>query len=195
MRMVIQRKELAASTHDNKVDVGFVKSTEYRKKFENLDENENTQKAIWQKARDILVHRNGTNKEDMYLISVIDGKIKGKSVAAKEDNIVEYNKSLRDAVEIEPRGTLISIHNHGTNIPPTGADFASAGYRGYRKGIVVCHNGDVYVYEVGDKPFSQRLFDETVEKYRKSGYNKGIEANIKALEQFEMDYGIKWRKL
>lgn len=182
-------------THDNKVDVGFVKSTEYRKKFENLDENENTQKAIWQKARDILVHRNGTNKEDMYLISVIDGKIKGKSVAAKEDNIVEYNKSLRDAVEIEPRGTLISIHNHGTNIPPTGADFASAGYRGYRKGIVVCHNGDVYVYEVGDKPFSQRLFDETVEKYRKSGYNKGIEANIKALEQFEMDYGIKWRKL
>ena len=107
----------------------------------------------------------------------------------------EYNKSLRDAVEIEPRGTLISIHNHGTNIPPTGADFASAGYRGYRKGIVVCHNGDVYVYEVGDKPFSQRLFDETVEKYRKSGYNKGIEANIKALEQFEMDYGIKWRKL
>lgn len=65
----------------------------------------------------------------------------------------------------------------------------------YRKGIVVCHNGDVYVYEVGDKPFSQRLFDETVEKYRKSGYNKGIEANIKALEQFEMDYGIKWRKL
>ena len=182
-------------THDNKVDVGFVKSTEYRKKFENLDENENTQKAIWHKSRDILVHRNGTNKEDMYLISVIDGKIKGKSVAAKEDNIVEYNKSLRDAVEIEPRGTLISIHNHGTNIPPTGADFASAGYRGYRKGIVVCHNGDVYVYEVGDKPFSQRLFDETVEKYRKSGYNKGIEANIKALEQFEMDYGIKWRKL
>lgn len=62
------------------------------------------------------------------------------------------------------------------------------------RGIVVCHNGDVYVYEVGDKPFSQRLFDETVEKYRKSGYNKGIEANIKALEQFEMDYGIKWRK-
>lgn len=79
------------------------------------------------KARDILVHRNGTNKEDMYLISVIDGKIKGKSVAAKEDNIVEYNKSLRDAVEIEPRGTLISIHNHGTNIPPTGADFAVSG--------------------------------------------------------------------
>ena len=59
-------------TYDNKVDVGFVKSTEYRKKFENLDENENTQKTIWQKARDILVHRNGTNKEDMYLISVID---------------------------------------------------------------------------------------------------------------------------
>lgn len=43
--------------------------------------------------------------------------------------------------------------------------------------------------------FPKDLFDETVEKYRKSGYNKGLEANIKALEQFEMDYGIKWRKL
>lgn len=88
LRMVIQRKELAASIHKRrmtiKVDVGFVKSTEYRKKFENLDENENTQKAIWQKARDILVHRNGTNKEDMYLISVIDGKIKGKALLQKK---------------------------------------------------------------------------------------------------------------
>lgn len=182
-------------TQDNNVDIDFVKSNKYRKKFEALDEGENTQKSIWQRARDILVHRNGTNKEDMYLISSVDGNIKGKSVAAKEDNIVEYNKSLREAVESEPRGTLISIHNHGTNLPPTGADFASAGYRGYKKGIVVCHNGDIYVYEVGDKPFSQRLFDDTVEKYRKSGYNKGVEANIKALEQFEKDYGIKWRKL
>lgn len=182
-------------TQDNNVDIDFVKSNKYRKKFEALDEGENTQKSIWQRARDILVHRNGTNKEDMYLISSVDGNIKGKSVAAKEDNIVEYNKSLREAVESEPRGTLISIHNHGTNLPPTGADFASAGYRGYKKGIVVCHNGDIYVYEVGDKPFSQRLFDDTVEKYRKSGYNKGVEANIKALEQFERDYGIKWRKL
>ena len=180
---------------DNKVDVDYVKSSNYRKKFDSLDENKKTKEMIWQKSRDILVHRNGTNKEDMYLISSIDGKVKGKSVAAKEDNIVEYNKSLAEAIELEPKGTLISIHNHGTNLPPTGADFASAGYRGYKKGIVVCHNGDIYMYKVGDKPFSQRLFDETVEKYRKSGYNKGIEANIKALEQFERDYGIEWGKL
>ena len=62
-------------------------------------------------------------------------------------------------------------------------------------GVIACHNGDIYTYEVGNKPFSARLFDDTVEKYTKMGYTNGVEANIKALEQFEIDYGIKWRKL
>lgn len=183
------------NTFDNVVNIDSINTKEYREKFNVISGDNNLNQELYQRSKDILIHRNGTNKEDMYLISSLDAKVKGRSVSAKVENVVEYNKSLNDAVKSEPKKTLISIHNHGTNLPPTGADFASAGSRGYKKGIVVCHNGDVYVYEVGDTPFSSRLFDDTVEKYKKNGYTKGIEAHIKTLEQFEKNYGIKWRKL
>lgn len=75
--------------------------------------------------------------------------------------------------------TIISIHNYPTNIPPSGSDFAWAGYRRYIKGVVVCHNGDVYVYEPGNRPFSAKL------KSIKRMDNKGIEANLKTIKQFE----------
>lgn len=183
------------NTFDNVIDLDYINGKEYRKKFSRITDDEKLNQELYQRSKDTLIHRNGTSKEDLYLISARDGEVKGRSVAAKEDNVVEYNNSVIKAVQSEPRGTLISIHNHATNIPPTGADFASAGYRGYKKGIVACHNGDVYLYEVGDKPFSAAFFDKTVDKYMAQGYTNGIEAHIKTLEQFEKDYGIKWRKL
>lgn len=180
---------------NNVVNLKYINGKEYRKKFDNIDLEEKTNEEIYQRVKAMLIHRNGTNKEDMYLISCVDNKVKGKSVNSKIDDVVEYNKSLINAIYSEQKGTLISIHNHGTNNPPTGADFASAGSRGYKKGIVACHNGDVYLYEVGNKPFSSKIFDETVAKYKKKGYTDGIEAHIETLKQFEKDYDIKWRKL
>ncbi|MFR0812507.1 MAG: hypothetical protein ACLSIK_21105 [Enterocloster clostridioformis] len=143
----------------------------------------------------MLTHRNGTNREDMYLLDKSSGRIIGAQTASKMEYEVVYNGSLKKAIKESAPYSLISIHNHPTNIPPSGSDFVSAGFRKYGLGVVVCHNGDVYVYEAGDRPFSGKLFDDTVEKYMKRGYTNGVEANIKALEQFEADYGIKWRRL
>ena len=119
----------------------------------------------------------------------------GSVTGSQKSYQVEYTDSVLEAIQNASPGSLISIHNHPTNIPPSGADFASAGYRKYAVGVVACHNGEVYVYKTGSRPFTAKLFDDTVEKYRRNGYNTGIDANIKALEQFEKDYGIKWRKL
>ena len=143
----------------------------------------------------MLTHRNNTAKEDLYLIDKSTGKTIGKSTGSSKTYEVEYTHKILDAIKKMQTNTIISIHNHPTNIPPSGSDFVSAGYRRYTKGVVVCHNGDVYVYEPGNRPFSAKLFDDTVEKYKKNGYNKGIEANLKTLKQFEKDYGIKWRRL
>ena len=61
-------------------------------------------------------------------------------------------------------------------------------------GLIACRNGDVYVYEVGNKAFTRKLMDDTIERYKKLGYNK-VKAHEIVLEQFVTDYGIKWRKL
>lgn len=180
---------------DNKVDLEYIKSKEYKEKFSHITNDPQVNEKIYQCSKAALIHRAGTNKEDMYLVSSIDGKVKGRSNAGKVDFEVTYNNSLNNACDSEPKKTLISIHNHPTNLPPTGSDFASQGTRQYNMGVIPCHNGDVYIYQVGDKAFSQRLFDDTIEKYKKMGYTNDIEANIKTLEQFESDYGIKWRKM
>lgn len=181
-------------TNENSVDIDYINSTEYRDKFRTITDNHDVNKELYKCARAELTHRNGTYKEDMYLISSIDGKTKGFNTSSKKDNIVSYNSSLKNAIASNPAGVLISIHNHGTNLPPTGSDFASAGNKHYKQGVVVCHNGDVYVYGVGKMVFSPRIFDDTVAKYKNMRYTD-IEAHIKALEQFEGDYGIWWRKL
>lgn len=182
------------TTEKNKVNIDYINSKKYREKFYKITNNPDVNAELYKCAKAELIHRNGTYKEDMYLISIIDGKRKGINTSTKLDNIIEYNDSLNNAILSNPKGTLISIHNHGTNLPPTGADFSSAGVRQYAQGVIVCHNGDVYTYKVGSKIFTSKLFDDTVEKYKKLMYNE-FDAHIKALEQFERDYDIEWRKL
>ena len=60
-------------------------------------------------------------------------------------------------------------------------------------GVVVCHNGDVYTYQVGNIPFSTNIFDKTVDKFKVKGHNES-DAIIKALNIFQSDYGIRWEK-
>ncbi|MFQ8893540.1 MAG: hypothetical protein ACLR6Z_00455 [Dorea sp.] len=44
---------------------------------------------------------------------------------------------------------VIGIHNHPTNILPTGSDFVAAGARKYEFGIIATHDGRVFSYKVG----------------------------------------------
>lgn len=182
------------SNVENNVNLKYISSKDFKDKFSDLTDNPHLNEEIFERVKATLIHRNGTNKEDMYLISVLDGDIKGKNVASKVDFEVEYNDSIKEAISNEPSKTLISIHNHPTNLPPTGSDFVSQGRNQYKMGLIACHNGDVYVYEVGNKAFTRKLMDDTIEKYKKLGYNK-VKAHEIVLEQFVTDYGIKWRKL
>ena len=91
---------------------------------------------------------------------------------------------------------LISIHNHGTNLPPTGSDFVSCGYRKYMFGLVIYHNGDVYYYKSGKYQFLRELLDKRIEKYKEKLYNiDEINAHELALDDFKNEYEIEWRKL
>ena len=85
--------------------------------------------------------------------------------------------------------------NHGTNMPPSGSDLGSAGYRKYTKGFIACHDGAVFMYDTSkSRPFTQGGFDLTVYKYEKQGYNK-YDASIKALNDFSDRFGLIWKEL
>ncbi len=80
----------------------------------------------------------------------------------------------------------IGIHNHPTNILPTGSDFVVAGYRKYDFGLVITHDLKVFKYKVGNKPFPATYLDNKVDKYMGKNYNLPIlEAQEKALQDFQ----------
>lgn len=91
---------------------------------------------------------------------------------------------------------MIGIHNHPTNLLPNGSDFTAAGYRGYKYAIVVTHDGRIYKYSVGNRPFLPALLDSRIDKYCAKEYNSNTrEAYEKALNEFRKEYGISWQEI
>lgn len=180
-------------TSENKVDLEYIASKEYRTKFYELPYDEEVCESVYKQAKAIITHRNGTYFEDICLIDSKNGNVLVKSFNNKSENEVKYSPRAEKVVA-ENEHSLIAIHNHGTNNPPTGSDFVSAANRKYKKGIVACHNGDVYMYNVGKKPFSSRTFDKRVDNYLGKGYNE-VEAIVKTLDYYSKHYGIEWRLL
>lgn len=185
-------KKINFSTTENTADMNYINSTEYKNKFAEITENKDVNEAIYKYSKAMITHRNGTYYEDIYIVNGDTGKFVAKETNSLFENVVNYTESTEQMIKDNPN-QLIAIHNHGTNNPPTGSDLVSAGYHKYKMGVVVCHNGDVYTYQVGNTPFSTNTFDKTVDKFKAKGYNES-KAIIKTLNLFKTDYGIRWKK-
>lgn len=76
-------------------------------------------------------------------------------------------------------------------------DFAVAGYRKYKFGIVACHNGKVYYYSSANaRPFLPGVIDDAVDKFLTKQYDLSVEkAFERALNDAANAYGIEWREL
>ena len=84
-------------------------------------------------------------------------------------------------------GKLVTIHNHPNSLPPSGSDFASNYGRDYKLGVVVAHNGDIYVYNNRDKTFSAGNIDNIVNVFPSSMW----ESKFKEIAE---RYRVSWEK-
>lgn len=185
--------KIRTANTNNAVDLKYILSKDYHNKFKGITGDSKIDEQIYKQSKAMLIHRNRTDKEDMCLIDSRTGKIVGKQTHSKSDFGVDYNESLNNAIKNAPRNTLISIHNHPTNNPPTGSDFVANGANGYKLGIVVTHNGKVFTYKSGNIPFTATSFGKEVDKYRNREYNIGeYEAIVAVLNDYRRDYGIEW---
>ncbi len=176
------------------VDFIYINSQEYKQKFMNITDNDLVNTQLYRCAVAMLTHRNNSKMEDMYLIDSITGKIVGSQTSCEILYKVNYNNNMKKAILNSDEYSLISIHNHPTNVPPTGGDFTGAFNNKYKFGIVVCHNGDVYYYKVGNKQFLGYMFDKSVENLKARGYNE-YDAFEQTLNRFIKNYDIEWRRL
>ena len=178
-----------------KTNLELVNSAEYKAKFDNISDDAALNEAIYKRAKAAVTHQSGDYFEDLSVIGP-QGELVGVT-SGQQRNETYYTEALKKKIGTYPEYSLVAVHNHGTNTPPSGADLVSAGRRRYKFGVVACNDGKVYVYDIREAhPFTPGHFDKTVDKYRTKPYNMGdVEAYEKALAQFERDYGIKWRKM
>ena len=178
-----------------KTDLEYINSDKYKNKFKNITEDPNLNQIIYKYSKAAVTHQSGSFNEDLTVIS-LDGK-HIETTSNKKPYETMYTQSLKEAIKESKPYSLFAIHNHGTNVPPSGADLVSAGEKKYAFGIVACHNGSVYYYSCKNaKPFLPELMDKTVDKFRRKPYNMGeVDAYKKALDQMAADYGIEWREL
>lgn len=180
----------------NDVDLDYIKSPAFRNKFSKLTDNSAINDILRKYADAMLTHRKGSDAEDLYIIHAKTGKLLYRNITGDEKFGVTVPDDVIEKLRKKYNGNIIAIHNHPTNIPPTGSDYSTAGYRGYQFGVVVTHDGRVYTYKPGDKPFYHGLLDKRVDKYTKPDYNFSVEkAHERVLEEFVEEYGISWEEI
>jgi len=179
----------------NAVDLNYISSESFRRKFNQITDNSTVNDALRKYATAMLTHRKGTDGEDLYIIDA-QGNLLLRKIAGENELGVEVSKEEANMLRTLYPGETIGIHNHPTNILPTGSDFVVAGYRKYKSGIVVTHDGRVFLYKAGNKPFRSEFFNRVVDKYYSAPYNYDIEkAHKKALSDFKKECGIEWKEL
>ncbi len=126
------------------VDKSYLESGEFRNKFDRISDSQKLNKLLYQLAKKILLHRSGTRYEDMYWIDPMTNKVVAKEIDSFYEKKIVYSQQTRQ--EIKNYEGLITIHSHPDSFPPSVEDLNTNYKRGYSIGIVVTHDGKVFVY-------------------------------------------------
>lgn len=124
----------------------------------------------------------------MYLLDFDTGKIVYKNNLSSDAQRITYTKKMQQLLSNNP-DRFVAIHNHPQGMPPSASDINAAAKNKYERGVVVGHDGRVFVYEVHDgfEIIERNVYDLKIGKYKKLGYTE-YEAQVKALESLSVSH-------
>lgn len=181
-----ERQKIKTSNPETIIDRKYIDSSEYRRKFDDISENPKLNRILYNLARKMLEHRNGTWYEDMYWIDPISLKVVAQELSSQTKQKIIYSKKTKKVVKSTPN--LITIHSHPSGCPPSIEDFNANNQYKYFFGIVCGHNGRVYVYNAKGT-VNPITFQLNVMKYRDAGYEEN-DAQLLALQKMSKSYKI-----
>lgn len=135
-------------SNKNTINETYINSPEYRERFAGITGIDNVDSAIADEAQRMLLHRTGTNYEDLVLLDSKTGEVIYRLDSSERDLGVRYDQGIVGAItKAHDEGReIISIHNHPNNTPPSLDDGVSALVHGYSNGVVVCADGHIYTH-------------------------------------------------
>jgi hypothetical protein len=173
------------------VNHAYIQGGEYRKKFNAITENAELSRLLYSISKDMLFHRSGTLLEDMYWIDLDSMKVVAKVVDASIPKKIVYSDAMKKIIrEYE---NLLTIHTHPDSFPPSIDDFNSNYDHAYTVGIVICHDGRIYMYSANER-INEDYYKLVVERFIRSGYNED-EAQVAALLRIQQNFDVEFKEV
>ena len=161
---------------DTVVNKKMLKSSQYRRKFENVSEDTKLNRTTWKVSQRMLEHRSGSRYEDLAFIDSISGSIVNESYDAESK--AKPSKAMLKMLKDADHGTIIAIHNHPGSSVPSIPDLRTCIQRGYKKGIIACHDGKVYIYSVNPEKYNEPITMAALDRLERKGYTKEVEKRL-----------------
>ncbi len=191
MKYIFREMQRLGRNKETLVNHTYIESGEYRRKFNAISDNMELNKLIYQLAKKMLNHRNGSLFEDMYWINPDTISIVAMEVTdSKEVNVI-YSQKTRKV--IKKYDNLITIHTHPHSYPPSINDFNSNFKNKYGMGIICCHNGKLFLYNAEQK-INGFVYETAIAKYRKRGYDE-YNSQILALEEMKTKFAMSFKEV
>lgn len=178
-------------SRETAINHSYINSGDYRKKFDYISLSPKMNRLLYRLSKKILEHRSGTEFEDMYWIDPENVMIVAEETGSRSKGKIEYSEKLIS--KIKKYNNLITIHSHPNSFPPSINDLNSNYYNHYDIGIIVCHDGKIFMYS-SKQPINEDYYKLTIEKYLKSGYNE-YEAQMFALEKMQEKFDIEVKEV
>lgn len=139
----------------------------------------------------MLLHRSGTLYEDMYWIDLDTLEIVGQEIDRNIEEAIEYSKQTESIVK--KYQNLLTVHSHPNSFPPSIADFNSNYFNNYAIGIVICHDGKIYIYNA-EESISEIYYNMTLAEYKNQGYTD-FEAQDYTLKELSNKFQIQFKEV
>ena len=176
------------------VDWSVIQSEVYSKKFSKISSDEKVAASIEVRAKWALNNRDGKKSEELYAVSLNDGREVSRITDQNYDSAVKrtskFTRELNSADESGEK--ILLLHNHPRGLPPSIGDINILLQNQNVSGITVGHNGSIYRYTRPKKEISQSDWSIALRKYRKYSDVTSME---KALTDLSKDFGFEFEIL
>ena len=123
--------------------------------------------SIRNSANNILLHRDGTTGEDLYVLDERTGAVLYVDKNEENESRVDGTRELEELYSKKDGRSLITVHNHPNNGFPSATDFNTLYSNPKIKyGIIVAHNGKVYKYTAPKRLMPKGIIRLTIAKYK-----------------------------
>ena len=197
------RKESLREMLKNSVTIGTpyiepekITAREFSSKFSKITDSSVINDRIRSLAQGNLTRNNGSYTEMLDIIDLDTGDSIIHKLGMEDDLSVSLTPEERATVK-DYRGRIIGMHNHPTNIYPTGSDFVAAAARRYEFGIVVTHDLRVFQYTGPTVRTTAAAIDDVIDYYTKTAYTEidKRRAFDRAMGELERRFGITWQEM